>query len=143
MASDEGAWEGRCGGGLLLVGLDLIGDYVTEINVTSPTCWSRRGRPRPGARRRAPPSRSLRCGDHSRARRARSVGWCCRRRGRRRRRGSGAARPRTTPATNLRSRPGGWGSPGGGRRTRRWSRARRCTRCRATRGIGWRSRRRR
>jgi len=25
--------------GLLLVGLDLIGDYVTEINVTSPTCF--------------------------------------------------------------------------------------------------------
>jgi glutathione synthase len=25
--------------GLLLVGLDLIGDYLTEINVTSPTCF--------------------------------------------------------------------------------------------------------
>lgn len=25
--------------GLLLVGLDVIGDYVTEINVTSPTCF--------------------------------------------------------------------------------------------------------
>ncbi len=25
--------------GLLLVGLDIIGDYVTEINVTSPTCF--------------------------------------------------------------------------------------------------------
>ena len=24
--------------GLLLVGLDIIGDYLTEINVTSPTC---------------------------------------------------------------------------------------------------------
>ena len=24
--------------GLLFVGLDIIGDYVTEINVTSPTC---------------------------------------------------------------------------------------------------------
>ena len=24
--------------GLLLVGLDVIGDYLTEINVTSPTC---------------------------------------------------------------------------------------------------------
>jgi glutathione synthase len=24
--------------GLLFVGLDVIGDYVTEINVTSPTC---------------------------------------------------------------------------------------------------------
>ncbi len=27
------------GRGLLLVGLDLIGDYITEINVTSPTCF--------------------------------------------------------------------------------------------------------
>ena len=25
--------------GLLLVGLDIIGDYVTEVNVTSPTCF--------------------------------------------------------------------------------------------------------
>src|SRR5690606_461670 len=25
--------------GLLLVGLDVIGDYITEINVTSPTCF--------------------------------------------------------------------------------------------------------
>jgi glutathione synthase len=25
--------------GLFLVGLDLIGAYVTEINVTSPTCF--------------------------------------------------------------------------------------------------------
>jgi glutathione synthase len=24
--------------GLILVGLDVIGDYLTEINVTSPTC---------------------------------------------------------------------------------------------------------
>ncbi|OQW81733.1 MAG: hypothetical protein BVN30_10390, partial [Proteobacteria bacterium ST_bin16] len=24
--------------GLMLVGLDVIGDYLTEINVTSPTC---------------------------------------------------------------------------------------------------------
>jgi glutathione synthase len=24
--------------GLLFVGLDVIGDYITEINVTSPTC---------------------------------------------------------------------------------------------------------
>ena len=24
--------------GLMFVGLDVIGDYVTEINVTSPTC---------------------------------------------------------------------------------------------------------
>lgn len=24
--------------GLLLVGLDVIGNYLTEINVTSPTC---------------------------------------------------------------------------------------------------------
>ena len=26
-------------GGLLLVGLDVIGDRLTEINVTSPTCF--------------------------------------------------------------------------------------------------------
>ena len=25
--------------GLLLVGLDAIGDYLTEVNVTSPTCF--------------------------------------------------------------------------------------------------------
>jgi glutathione synthase len=25
--------------GLLLVGIDIIGDYMTEINVTSPTCF--------------------------------------------------------------------------------------------------------
>ena len=25
--------------GLLLVGLDVIGDWLTEINVTSPTCF--------------------------------------------------------------------------------------------------------
>jgi len=25
--------------GLLVVGLDVIGDYVTEVNVTSPTCF--------------------------------------------------------------------------------------------------------
>ena len=24
--------------GLIFVGLDIIGDYLTEINVTSPTC---------------------------------------------------------------------------------------------------------
>jgi glutathione synthase len=24
--------------GLLFVGLDVIGDYITEVNVTSPTC---------------------------------------------------------------------------------------------------------
>jgi glutathione synthase len=24
---------------LLLVGLDVIGDYLTEVNVTSPTCF--------------------------------------------------------------------------------------------------------
>ena len=24
--------------GLIFVGLDVIGDYITEINVTSPTC---------------------------------------------------------------------------------------------------------
>ncbi|AMG88458.1 glutathione synthase [Bordetella parapertussis] len=27
------------GRGLLLVGLDVIGDYITEVNVTSPTCF--------------------------------------------------------------------------------------------------------
>ena len=27
------------GRGLLLVGLDVIGDFITEINVTSPTCF--------------------------------------------------------------------------------------------------------
>jgi glutathione synthase len=27
------------GRGLLLVGLDIIGDYLTEVNVTSPTCF--------------------------------------------------------------------------------------------------------
>ena len=26
-------------GGLIVVGLDVIGDYLTEINVTSPTCF--------------------------------------------------------------------------------------------------------
>ena len=25
--------------GLMLVGLDIIGEYLTEINVTSPTCF--------------------------------------------------------------------------------------------------------
>jgi glutathione synthase len=25
--------------GLMLVGLDVIGDYLTEVNVTSPTCF--------------------------------------------------------------------------------------------------------
>jgi glutathione synthase len=25
--------------GLLLIGLDVIGNYLTEINVTSPTCF--------------------------------------------------------------------------------------------------------
>ena len=25
--------------GILLAGLDVIGDYLTEINVTSPTCF--------------------------------------------------------------------------------------------------------
>jgi len=25
--------------GLLLVGLDVIGQYLTEVNVTSPTCF--------------------------------------------------------------------------------------------------------
>ncbi|MGH8513657.1 MAG: glutathione synthase, partial [Gammaproteobacteria bacterium] len=27
-----------CEKGLVFVGLDVIGDYLTEINVTSPTC---------------------------------------------------------------------------------------------------------
>jgi len=27
------------GRGLLLVGLDVIGDWLTEVNVTSPTCF--------------------------------------------------------------------------------------------------------
>ena len=39
-------WESSCeqvaptlrDKGLLFVGLDVIGDYLTEINVTSPTC---------------------------------------------------------------------------------------------------------
>ncbi len=30
-----GLWEQ----GLLLVGLDVIGNYLTEVNVTSPTCF--------------------------------------------------------------------------------------------------------
>ncbi|HKP65607.1 MAG TPA: glutathione synthase, partial [Casimicrobiaceae bacterium] len=25
--------------GLLVVGIDVIGDYLTEVNVTSPTCF--------------------------------------------------------------------------------------------------------
>ena len=44
------AWPSRCATArsprrwrlrrpLLLVGLDVIGDYVTEVNVTSPTCF--------------------------------------------------------------------------------------------------------
>lgn len=34
------AVAGRLAGrGLLLIGLDVIGDYITEINVTSPTCF--------------------------------------------------------------------------------------------------------
>ena len=35
IASQGGATLGR---GLYLVGLDVIGDFLTEINVTSPTC---------------------------------------------------------------------------------------------------------
>ena len=33
--------SGRCckRAGLLLAGLDAIGDYLTEVNVTSPTCF--------------------------------------------------------------------------------------------------------
>ncbi|AEC19815.1 glutathione synthetase [Pusillimonas sp. T7-7] len=30
---------GLAGRGLLLIGLDVIGDYLTEVNVTSPTCF--------------------------------------------------------------------------------------------------------
>jgi len=33
------AAERLAGRGLLLVGLDVIGEYVTEVNVTSPTCF--------------------------------------------------------------------------------------------------------
>ena len=33
------AAERLAGRGLLLVGLDVIGDYLTEVNVTSPTCF--------------------------------------------------------------------------------------------------------
>lgn len=33
------ASERLAGRGLLLVGLDVIGDYLTEVNVTSPTCF--------------------------------------------------------------------------------------------------------
>jgi glutathione synthase len=44
--------------GLLIVGLDVIGDHLTEINVTSPTCMveiaSRRASTRPGLS--SPPS---------------------------------------------------------------------------------------
>lgn len=32
-------WRLLAARGLLLVGLDVIGDYVTEVNVTSPTCF--------------------------------------------------------------------------------------------------------
>lgn len=35
--------------GLLFVGLDIIGDYLTEINVTSPTCAREIGREQPAA----------------------------------------------------------------------------------------------
>ena len=31
--------ERLAGRGLLLIGLDVIGNYITEINVTSPTCF--------------------------------------------------------------------------------------------------------
>ena len=33
------ACERLAGRGLMLVGLDVIGDYLTEVNVTSPTCF--------------------------------------------------------------------------------------------------------
>jgi glutathione synthase len=35
----EGVGPTLAARGLLLVGLDVIGDYLTEINVTSPTCF--------------------------------------------------------------------------------------------------------
>lgn len=35
----EQAAKRLAGRGLLLVGLDVIGDYLTEVNVTSPTCF--------------------------------------------------------------------------------------------------------
>ncbi|MDA8110545.1 MAG: glutathione synthase, partial [Betaproteobacteria bacterium] len=35
----EALGPGLAARGLLLVGLDVIGDYLTEINVTSPTCF--------------------------------------------------------------------------------------------------------
>ena len=35
----ESAGPGAGARGLLLVGLDVIGDSLTEINVTSPTCF--------------------------------------------------------------------------------------------------------
>jgi glutathione synthase len=35
----EALGPGLHGQGLLLVGLDVIGDYLTEVNVTSPTCF--------------------------------------------------------------------------------------------------------
>ena len=34
----EQVGERLCAMGLMFVGLDVIGDYLTEINVTSPTC---------------------------------------------------------------------------------------------------------
>ena len=38
---DRAAPRARCWRerGLLFVGIDVIGDYLTEINVTSPTCF--------------------------------------------------------------------------------------------------------
>ena len=35
----QGVGETLAGRGLLLVGLDVIGDWLTEVNVTSPTCF--------------------------------------------------------------------------------------------------------
>jgi glutathione synthase len=35
----HGVGEALAGRGLLLVGLDVIGDWLTEVNVTSPTCF--------------------------------------------------------------------------------------------------------
>ena len=36
IAAEVGPWLKQ--NGMLFVGLDVIGDYLTEINVTSPTC---------------------------------------------------------------------------------------------------------
>ena len=78
--------------GLLLVGLDVIGDWLTEVNVTSPTCFreipdrpastwpgcsstrSRRPRGRPGGTARPP--RRLSSAATKAARRGKVLPWC-------------------------------------------------------------------